>query len=189
MLGIPQVSMAQCKHTAHCLLRRLGIYHGEFLVALMSLAMYLFGGLFCSIVSLSHLHCTCAALLLYSACSPFSCVDWNICCTGSVRNGNAQLCFSCLSFFLHFPLPVLSQECIEYASAVSTFSKVGCICSCCLPGSPILLDSFGEVTSVQNCTWMYFLVQAGSFIIQSQWRFIALPFFSFSAVLWLSNSS
>ncbi len=147
-----QVTMAQCKHTAHYLLRRLGIYHSEFLVALMSLAMYLFGGLFCSIVSLSCLQCTCAAPLLYGAFSPFSCVDQTVHCTGSVCNGNAQLCFSCLSVFLHFQLPMLPQECIEYASAVSAFSRVGCICFFRLPGSQVLLDSFGEVNSVKNCT-------------------------------------
>ena len=118
----------------------------------MSLTMYIFGGLFCSVVSLSRLQCTCAAPVLYGAFSPFSCVDQTVHCTGSVRNGNAQLCFSCLSIFLHLQLSVLPQECVEHASAVSAFSRVGCICSFRLPGSPILLDSFGEVNSVQYCT-------------------------------------
>ena len=117
----------------------------------MSLAMYLVGGLFCSVVSyVSCLQCTCAAPLLYGAWYTFSCVDQSVHCTGSVRNGNAQLWLSCLSFFLHFQLPMLPQECID--SAVSAFSRVGCVCSFTLPGSPTLLDSFGEVNSVLNFT-------------------------------------
>ena len=94
--------MAQRKHTAHYLLRRLGIYHRDFLGALMSLAMYLCWGFSPPVVSLSRLSCTRAALLLYGAFSPFSCVDQTVHCTGSVCNGNAQLCFSCPLFFLHF---------------------------------------------------------------------------------------
>lgn len=72
----------------------------------------------CTIVMSSmHLCSTFAVRRIF----PFSCVDQTVHCTGSVCNGNAQLCFSCLSFFLHFQLLVLPQECIEYASAVSAF--------------------------------------------------------------------
>ncbi len=41
---LAQVTMAQRKHTAPYLLRRLGIYRSEILGALMSLAMYLCWG-------------------------------------------------------------------------------------------------------------------------------------------------
>ncbi len=59
-------------------------------------------------------------------------------------NGNAQLHFRCFLFFL---LAVLPQECIEYTSAV--FLRLSCICAFRLPGSLILLDSFG-VQSIHN---------------------------------------
>ncbi len=117
--------------------------------------MYLFGGLFCSVVPLSCLQCTCAAPLLYGAFSPFSCVDQTAHCTGSVCNGNAQLCFSCLSFFLHFQLLVLPQECIEYASAVSAFQ--GLVVSVPFPClvAPFCLIAFEKSTQYRiapECT-------------------------------------